>query len=107
MEADLVVDVARDEPATPNRERQNAAHTRSDHVLRLGGHGEYAGHRLGVLEPPCRLGPKVRTSARRDAIVPRPSVVLGDTPLGPDQSALFHAIERLVECRVIDLEAAA
>src|SRR6185437_16620950 len=68
---------------------------------------EDVGYRLRVADPLRGLGGDARAPRSRDAIVPRPLIVLRHPPLGGDEIALLEAVERLIERAVADVERAA
>src|SRR6185503_19920634 len=56
------------------------------------------GHELGGL----RFQP--RAAGAGGPIVPCPPVVLGESPFGRDQAALFYAVQRMIERAVVHAE---
>src|SRR5687768_14641263 len=64
------------------------------------------GQRRRIPEQPRRLGLQLRATVRRNPVIARFSIVLGDTPLRVDVASLFQPVERLVQRRVLDLERA-
>src|SRR5581483_10291395 len=102
VKADLVIELALPgavarSPA-PEIESKGAAH-RS-----LGGErsSEDAGDRRRVAEPARCLGAQVRAAFRRDVVIARLAVVVGDAPRGSDEALLLEAVEGLVQGAIED-----
>jgi len=68
--------------------------------------GEDVADRLRVLQPLRRFLPEVRLTGRREVVVARAAIVLGDAPHGADESSLLETIERLIERAIDELEVA-
>jgi hypothetical protein len=113
VEADLLVDVALETRAAAHGEPEEAADARADPaldhatVLCAPRRGEDSGHRLGVAEPARGLGAEVGASRRGGAVVARTAVVRRDAPLRLDEAALLHAMQRLIEGAVVDIQRSA
>src|SRR6185503_17505592 len=65
---------------------------------------EHGAERAQVIHEIGRLRAKVSAPFPGHGVIPRAAVVLGNAPLGRDEVLLLHAMERLEERRVGDLQ---
>ena len=107
---ELVVDVGVNGRVVARRQSKEPPHARTK-IERLIGcsssldafGGEHRGQRVEVVDEPLRLGAQMGAPRGREPVVARPASVLRHAPLGGDQLALLHAVERLEQRRVVDL----
>lgn len=75
-------------------------------VADCSGWSERLDHRRGVLFPAARFLPELPSSLGRQAVELGAPVVLRDTPLGRHRTLLLQPVERLIQRRVLESEAA-
>src|SRR5690242_11289300 len=91
-------------PALPRSTRINRRSPGMRAMAATSGGAEHLEDGAGVLGPAGRLEAKLLSTLRRQLIKFRPSVVLGDSPLGLEPAPLFHAVEGGVERALFDVE---
>src|SRR4029079_4124420 len=64
-------------------------------------------HRFRVPDDAGALGAQMRAASGRKLVVARAAIVVGESPLGGDEPPLFHAMQRVVERALLDVEVAA
>src|SRR5204862_7862217 len=62
---------------------------------------------FGVADEAGALGAQVRAAGGGELVIARAPVVVGKSPLGSDECPFFHAMERVVEGALLDIEMAA